>query len=89
MDLRVELVVVIRAGRVDHWVVGFFAHRHGFMGAPIALALILVEMVETNLQNSLKMFGGQWWLMSTHLLAVVVLAHAVLGYCGPAVLAPI
>ncbi len=35
-------------------VIGFFARRHGFSVAPIAVGLILGEMVETNLQHSLK-----------------------------------
>ena len=54
---------------MDVWIVlifgtiGFFARRHGFAVAPIAVGFILGEMVETNLQNSLKMFEGQWWMI--------------------------
>jgi putative tricarboxylic transport membrane protein len=40
-------------------------------------------MVETNLQNSLKMFDGQWWMILTQPLAVLFLVLAVLGLCGP------
>ncbi|MCB1742866.1 MAG: tripartite tricarboxylate transporter permease, partial [Gammaproteobacteria bacterium] len=64
-------------------VIGFFARRHGFSVAPIAVGLILGEMVETNLQNSLKMFEGQWWLIFTQPLAALFLVLAVLGLCGP------
>ena len=73
----------------DIWIVmafgvlGFFARRHGFAVAPIAVGLILGEMVETNLQNSLKMFDGEWWLIFTQPLAVVFLVLAFLGLCGP------
>jgi len=66
-------------------VVGFFARRHGFAVAPIAVGLILGEMVETNLQNSLKMFEGEWWLIFTQPLAAVFLLLAFLGLCGPAI----
>jgi TctA family transporter len=51
--------------------------------APIAVGLILGEMVETNLQNTLKMFEGQWWLIFTQPLAVLFLVLAFLGLCGP------
>jgi putative tricarboxylic transport membrane protein len=74
---------------IDVWlvmifgVIGFFARRHGFAVAPIAVGLILGEMVETNLQNSLKMFDGEWWLILTQPLAAFFLLLAVLGLCGP------
>ena len=64
-------------------VIGFFARRHGFSVAPIAVGLILGEMVETNLQNSLKMFEGEWWLILTQPLAAFFLILAFLGLCGP------
>ena len=66
-------------------VIGFFARRHGFAVAPIAVGLILGEMVETNLQNSLKMFDGEWWLIFTQPLAAFFLVLAFLGLCGPAI----
>ena len=59
------------------------ARRHGFSVAPIAVGLILGEMVETNLNNSMKMFEGQWWLILTQPLAALFLVLAVLGLCGP------
>ena len=64
-------------------VIGFFARRHGFAVAPIAVGLILGEMVETNLQNSLKMFEGEWWLILTQPLAALFIGLAILGLCGP------
>ena len=74
---------------VDVWialifgVIGFFARRHGFAVAPIAVGLILGEMVETNLQHSLKMFDGQWWMIFAQPLALFFLILAFLGLCGP------
>ncbi len=63
-------------------VVGFLARRHGFAVAPIAVGLILGEMVETNFQNSLKMFDGEWWQILTQPLAALFLLFAVLGLFG-------
>lgn len=70
-------------------VIGFLARRHGFAVAPIAVGLILGEMVETNLQNSLKMFEGEWWLIATQPLAALFLVLAFFGLCGPAILSRI
>ena len=66
-------------------VVGFFARRFGFAVAPIAVGLILGKMVEVNLQNSLKIFNGEWWQILTQPLAVFFLLLAFLGLCGPAI----
>ena len=79
----------LNSSLLDVWIVflfgivGFFARRHGFAVAPIAVGLILGEMVETNLQHSLKMFDGQWWLIFAQPLALLFLALAFLGLCGP------
>lgn len=79
----------LNSSLLDVWIVlifgviGFFARRHGFAVAPIAVGLILGEMVESNLQNSLKMFDGQWWLILTQPLAAFFLLLAFLGLCGP------
>jgi len=67
-------------------VVGFLARRHGFAVAPIAVGLILGEMVETNFQNSLKMFDGQWWQILTQPLAAMFHLFAVLGLFGSPIL---
>ena len=40
-------------------------------------------MVETNLQNSLKMFDGQWWMIFTQPLALFFIVLAVLGLLMP------
>ena len=63
--LSVVGAYALNASLLDVWlvlifgVIGFFARRHGFSVAPIAVGLILGEMVERNLQNTLKMFDGQ------------------------------
>ena len=87
-SLSVVGAYALSASLLDVWIVlifgviGFFARRHGFAVAPIAVGLILGEMVETNLQNSLKMFEGEWWLIATQPLATLFLVLAVLGLSG-------
>ena len=39
-------------------------------------------MVEVNLQNSLKMFDGAWWMIVTQPLALLFLILAFLGLFG-------
>lgn len=83
----------LHSSMLDVWValifgvVGFLARRHGFAVAPIAVGLILGEMVETNLQNSLKMFDGDWWLIFAQPLAALFLFFAFLGLFGSAIFA--
>ena len=83
----------LSASLLDVWialtfgVVGFFARRHGFSVAPIAVGLILGHMVEANLQNSLKMFDGAWWLIFTQPLALLFLVLSFLGLFGSQILA--
>ena len=55
------------------------ARSHGFAVAPIAVGLILGEMVETKFQNSLKMFEGEWWQILTQPLAALFLLLAFLN----------
>jgi len=83
----------LNSSLLDIWIVlifgviGFFARRFGFAVAPIAVGLILGKMVEVNLQNSLKIFNGEWWQILTQPLAVFFLLLAFLGLCGPAIFA--
>ena len=78
----------LSASLLDVWialifgVIGFFARRHGFSVAPIAVGLILGHMVEVNLQNSLKMFDGAWWLIFAQPLALLFLVLSFLGLFG-------
>jgi len=44
-------------------------------------------MVEANLQNSLKMFDGAWWLIFTQPLALLFLVLSFLGLFGSQIFA--
>ena len=64
-------------------VIGYLFRRFGFAVAPVAIGLILGEMVETNLQNSLKIFDGDWTQILVQPLAAFFLILAVLGISQP------
>ena len=68
-------------------IIGYFMRRFGFAVAPVAIGLILGEMVETNLQNSMKMFEGNWWEIMYQPLAAFFLILAVLGISQPYIFA--
>lgn len=67
-------------------VVGYVMRRFGFAVAPVAIGLILGHMVETNLQNSLKIFDGQWWLILTQPLALLFIVLSVISLFGPMII---
>jgi len=74
----IDVLIVIVFG-----IIGYVMRRFKFSVAPVAIGLILGRMVETNLQNSLKMFDGQWWMILTQPLALLFLVLAVLGLALP------
>ena len=63
--------------------IGYFMRRYGFAVAPVAIGLILGKMVETNLQNSLKIFDGQWWMILAQPMALFFIVLAILGLARP------
>ena len=65
--------------------VGYLMRRFGFSVAPVAIGLILGKMVETNLQNSLKIYDGQWWMIFAQPLALLFIILAVLGLMRPVI----
>lgn len=91
-SLSIVGAYALNQAMLDVWLVlifgfvGYFCRRFGFSVAPIAIGLILGEMVETNLQNSLKMFDGQWWQIFLQPLAALFIVLAVLGLFSSAIL---
>ena len=83
----------LNSALLDVWItlifglISFLARRHSLAVAPIAVGLILGKMVETNLQNSKKMFDGAWRQIFTQPLAALFLVFAALGLFGSPVLA--
>ena len=60
-------------------IIGYLFRRFAFAVAPVAIGLILGEMVETYLQNSLKMFEGAWCEIGMQPLAALFPVLAVPG----------
>lgn len=67
-------------------VIGFVMRRFGFAVAPVAIGLILGHMVEINLQNSLKIFDGQWWMIFYQPLALLFIVLSLVSLFGGPVL---
>ena len=51
-------------------VIGFFMRRYGFSVVPVIIGLILGELVEGTLRQSLVIFDGNWFQFLTRPIAV-------------------
>ena len=63
-------------------VVGFFMRRYGFSVVPLAIGLILGEMLEQRLGQSMVMLDEKWWLIVTRPLALFFLILTALALFG-------
>ena len=73
-----DVLIMIGSG-----LLGFVMRRYGFSVVPVAMGLILGELVETTLQQSLIIFDSNWLLFLSRPLVVVFLLLTVVGFCGP------
>ena len=64
-------------------VIGFFMRRYGFSVVPLAIGLILGEMLEQRLGQSMVMLDEKWWLMFTRPLAFVFFLLTLIALFGP------
>jgi len=61
---------------IDVWimllfgVIGFFMRRYGFSLVPVIIGLILGELVEGTLRQSLVIFEGNWLMFFTRPIAL-------------------
>ena len=60
-------------------------NRNGFSVVPVAIGLILGELVETNLKQSLVIFDGNWLLFLTRPIALLFFVLTALGLALPVV----
>jgi putative tricarboxylic transport membrane protein len=73
----------------DVWVMlaagllGYFMRRYGFSVIPVAMGLILGELVETTLRQSLIVFDSDWTLFFTRPITVTFFVLTVLALMGP------
>jgi len=57
--------------------VGYLLSKYGFPLSPILLALILGPMSETNLRRFMQIHDGQFWLIFTRPICVILIVLAV------------
>ena len=75
---------------VDVWIMltftllGFLFRRYGFSPAPIIMGLILGELVENSLKQSLLIFEHHWLMFFERPIVVVFFVLTLLGLFGPA-----
>jgi putative tricarboxylic transport membrane protein len=76
---------------IDVWVMlifgllGFVLRRYGFSPAPIIIGLILGELVENSLKQSLLIFDHNWLLFFQRPIVDVFFALTILGLLGPVI----
>jgi putative tricarboxylic transport membrane protein len=74
---------------LDVWIMigsgflGYVMRRFGFSVVPVAMGLILGELVETNLKQSLVIFDGNWLLFFTRPIALLFFVLTALGLFSP------
>ena len=64
-------------------IIGFFMRRYGFSVVPLAIGLILGEMLEQRLGQSMVMLDEKWWLMFTRPLALLFFCLTIAALFGP------
>lgn len=64
-------------------IIGFFMRRYGFSVVPLAIGLILGEMLEQRLGQSMVMLDEKWWLMFTRPLALFFFCLTIAALFGP------
>ena len=73
---------------VDVWialgagVLGYFMRRYGFSVVPLAIGLILGEILEQRFGQSMVMLNEQWWLLPTRPLTLFFLVLTFLALFG-------
>ena len=74
---------------LDVWIMlifallGFIFRRYGFSPAPIIMGVILGEMVENTLKQSLLIFEHNWWMFFERPIVVAFFVLTLLGLFGP------
>ena len=64
-------------------VIGFFMRRYGFSVVPVIIGLILGELVEGTLRQSLVIFEGNWLLFLTRPIVVIFFILSLIALVFP------
>ena len=70
-------------------VLGFVFRRYGFAAAPIIMGLILGELVENSLKQSLLIFELDWFKFFERPIVVVFFVLTLAGLLGPRIVGAI
>ena len=74
---------------IDVWimlffgVLGFFMRRYGFSVVPVIIGLILGELVEGTLRQSLVIFDGNWFMFFTRPIALTFFVLSLIALAFP------
>ena len=74
---------------IDVWimlffgVLGFFMRRYGFSVVPVIIGLILGELVEGTLRQSLVTFDGNWFMFFTRPIALTFFILSLIALAFP------
>ena len=64
-------------------VIGFFMRRYGFSVVPVIIGLILGELVEGTLRQSLVIFDGNWLMFLTRPIALTFFILSLIALAFP------
>ncbi len=64
-------------------VIGFFMRRYGFSVVPVIIGLILGELVEGTLRQSLVIFDGNWFMFLTRPIALTFFILSLIALAFP------
>ena len=64
-------------------VIGFFMRRYNFSVVPVIIGLILGELVEGTLRQSLVIFDGNWLMFLTRPIALTFFILSLIALCFP------
>ena len=64
-------------------VIGFFMRRYGFSVVPVIIGLILGELVEGTLRQSLVIFDGNWLMFLTRPIALTFFILSLIALLFP------
>ena len=64
-------------------IIGFFMRRYGFSVVPVIIGLILGELVEGTLRQSLVIFDGNWFMFFTRPIALTFFIFALIALFFP------
>jgi putative tricarboxylic transport membrane protein len=74
---------------IDVWImllfgaIGFFMRRYGFSLVPVIIGLILGELVEGTLRQSLVIFDGNWLMFFTRPIVLTFFILSVIALIFP------